>query len=1096
MLVNPSYIEYNIMTIRASSLFNHYMVKKRAEGNAYICYEMDFSDPRERRSYIKSTESYKDTAMFYQIRSVLQKSGNIEEWTEDSLKRSILFLDFETLFQDLKESDAKSDLDDYSAEDLVPKSKKINLEYRLRCLFRDGIWIKYGHDKVVHYVPFDKSNSMSRQSKISMIDEELFRELNHRLNLDISFDKQRVNLSKYYAYRGLYLSTADRVDCGEKILDSDTVIVIPDASTDTKEQFTITAVPDENEKRKWKLSEPKTEEFHIGEVFDGEGIISPEYSRIINLACHYKKPATSFQIRMPFIKGMLHEVDFHKFIREFAGDVDSFYIIDAFGVKRDLLKAHMVLPVSMVKCKKWLEKEMQDSDESSCMDFYFEKSYEYDHALYISNTNLIYGKSKLTKLNYQFLNTLALETEEFDELVEEHIKWIKNPLGYLWEIDGASEKFDEEDQEEQADWENSREYEGESWKYALKCNPVFAHEYKIKNILKMKSEGLKRDLARGKILVKGEVRYLSRDLLSFLIHLLKEGSVEDSVVESLKKQCMFQDEFFMPNSRLELEITKHYPIFRNPHLSRNEQCVLKPYIKGKEKAKKDLYYRYFSHLSGVMMVSYQSLVPQALGGADFDGDIVKIIDDRRVCNAVLRGTYEHYKRKLPVIVIPSAGGTKLDYVTEKIAFDVIKDTFSNQIGQISNLSIRLGNREYGRGEMLEHSCVECTILTGLEIDAAKTGEHPDFSEIMKYGKEIKEDFDFITDFKEKVEEFSKKGFRISKKQLVEKGGRYQLKKDPYTSETLIDYQYRDTYRNLDKIPEYYMAHLFSEMEWPEMDKKVGGRYLYFDFLENNEWKKKIDVTLQKKIGAVMAAYYRIEKMSSMLYRYRQHIAEGNYEGRVKTILQMQYDYEDYDEIIDDELDKIWEYVDSSFETKEKVESTLDILKNCGWAFLLPSQKKKALAEILHYENEDDIADLLCNFDAQGYNLLFYILKDVWILRAKEMTEQDLLETEIEEDDSFLGSKKVDDNVYHVFYPLLYQEYVVWRDEKNCNWKKKVFERCNREIKKLMEDIEADQRLFLLYSLRGSSSPDRTSLFFGNHVTSEDIRKHIKRNDLC
>ena len=241
----------------------------------------------------------------------------------------------------------------------------------------------------------------------------------------------------------------------------------------------------------------------------------------------------------------------------------------------------------------------------------------------------------------------------------------------------------------------------------------------------------------------------------------------------------------------------------------------------------------------------------------------------------------------------------------------------------------------------------------------------------------------------------------------------------------------------------------------------------------------------------MAAYYQIEKISSKLFKYRQYVTTGNYEGYVRTILRMQYDYEEYDEKVDDELAKIWAYVDSNFDSKEKVESALDVLRKSGWAFLLPSQKKKALSEILHYDNEDDIAELLWNFDAQGYNLLFYILKDVWVLRAKEMTDQETLETEIEEDDSIIESKKVDDEVYKVFYASLYQNYIIWRDEKNSNWKKKVFETCNREIKRLLADVDDEQRLFLLYSLRGSSSPDKYSLFFWNNVTAENIRTHMR-----
>ena len=102
------------------------------------------------------------------------------------------------------------------------------------------------------------------------------------------------------------------------------------------------------------------------------------------------------------------------------------------------------------------------------------------------------------------------------------------------------------------------------------------------------------------------MRFLSRDLLGFLIDLLKAGGVCDEIIRKLQEQCLYSNKFFMPANRIELEITRDYPIFRSPHLSRNEQCAMKPYYVGKKKQKQDIYYRYFGGLSGVLMVPYDS----------------------------------------------------------------------------------------------------------------------------------------------------------------------------------------------------------------------------------------------------------------------------------------------------------------------------------------------------------------------------------------------------------------------------------------------------------------------------------------------------------
>ncbi len=48
--------------------------------------------------------------------------------------------------------------------------------------------------------------------------------------------------------------------------------------------------------------------------FDGVGLISKEYAEYINRALKLDG-ATSFQIRLPFAKGMLHQVDFRNLYR-------------------------------------------------------------------------------------------------------------------------------------------------------------------------------------------------------------------------------------------------------------------------------------------------------------------------------------------------------------------------------------------------------------------------------------------------------------------------------------------------------------------------------------------------------------------------------------------------------------------------------------------------------------------------------------------------------------------------------------------------------------------------------------------------------------
>ena len=54
----------------------------------------------------------------------------------------------------------------------------------------------------------------------------------------------------------------------------------------------------------------------------------------------------------------------------------------------------------------------------------------------------------------------------------------------------------------------------------------------------------------------------------------------------------------------------------------------------------DIYTKYFGHLTGIVMVSRSSVAPLCLGGADFDGDLVNLIFDQDVAEAVKTGVYE------------------------------------------------------------------------------------------------------------------------------------------------------------------------------------------------------------------------------------------------------------------------------------------------------------------------------------------------------------------------------------------------------------------------------------------------------------------------
>ena len=71
---------------------------------------------------------------------------------------------------------------------------------------------------------------------------------------------------------------------------------------------------------------------------------------------------------------------------------------------------------------------------------------------------------------------------------------------------------------------------------------------------------------------------MSGDLLYFLIQIAIKISLSEEVAKNFYKHCLYSDRFYMampPESKFQLKYDKFYVFLRNPHLSRNEQVILR-----------------------------------------------------------------------------------------------------------------------------------------------------------------------------------------------------------------------------------------------------------------------------------------------------------------------------------------------------------------------------------------------------------------------------------------------------------------------------------------------------------------------------------------
>ena len=537
------------MTINAKSLFKNFPKIKNAIEESF-CF-----DTRKRTLYtlvVMAENELEECPMLHQFLEVLKEDlgDKFNSADEYLLYDKFLIMDFEDIFMPIDEN----------ASDAVRKWRE-GLQANVKDLMENGFKLQFD-DHIVHMMPFDKSGNMSRNGRISFVNKEYVGCLNERLNLGIDFSKIEVQLSKYYAYRGLYLSTSQRVNHDKFEITPETLVIVKDTREASGASFERNVKVETAEQGKtpkeWKFQEPKEyETLQVETPYDGEGFITPEYSKYINKALRING-ANSFQIRLPFAKGMLHQVDVLEFIKEFtaAGTGDEQYIYkDAFGIERDLRKAHIFMTESMFKGKAWIETYCKKNGIEDPMQYYCDAIARFNHGPYVSGTNLPYGHSKYTHLSYQAINTLAFDDEQFKRIMDGHGKFIKKPIEFL-------KNWDEIEHEDAVKEESEESYNLPNWKRAVLQNPSLVGDKYIQGQLENIQKSLLSKIALGKILVEGQTRYLCRDLAPLLFSLLRaDKDVKDAWLRNLYTR------FYLPqgkNNKLKLNFEDYLETNNEP----------------------------------------------------------------------------------------------------------------------------------------------------------------------------------------------------------------------------------------------------------------------------------------------------------------------------------------------------------------------------------------------------------------------------------------------------------------------------------------------------------------------------------------------------
>ena len=438
--------------------------------------------------------------------------------------------------------------------------------------------------------------------------------------------------------------------------------------------------------------------------FDGQGLISKELGIEINNALkklsnnENQKFGFTYQIRLPFIKGIVSSCDIKEFFKE--KNIEYIYGKTYNGQELraiDINKVKVILTESQFKCNSFLHNiKDQSLPNEAPIDTFIRLLNKYEYCLGVSNLEPEHDKR--VNLNYQFLTTLPLNNS-----VKHFIRNINyGDFRQMTKVENIAKEIIKESKDEN-EIELFRKY------------PKVYYSTEKFNIKRkfLRRNYLKRYFSLN-YSAKGYRKYLCSDLLELLYHCAYHKTKNNTTLEYLPL-----NKFYAPNTTF--EENEKCIFLRNPHYSRNEIGVL---VNSKEKFTERG--KYFKHLTGVIMYNPLSMLAQRLGGADYDGDTVVILSEQYFSKTISR-MFKNNQLKYPLVSIPSLNAPKKAYNFENRARS-IADTFNSRVGAISNIALNEAFNIYDNKAKDTDGIAFFTILNGLEIDSAKKGVKPNIQQ--------------------------------------------------------------------------------------------------------------------------------------------------------------------------------------------------------------------------------------------------------------------------------------------------------------------------------------------------------------------------------
>lgn len=283
---------------------------------------------------------------------------------------------------------------------------------------------------------------------------------------------------------------------------------------------------------------------------------------------------------------------------------------------------------------------------------------------------------------------------------------------------------------------------------------------------------------------------------------------------------------------------------------------------------------------------------------------------------------------------------------------MVRGTFSSRVGQICNAALDRSiiayneNSDAQERKRLQEETEVLAILTGLEIDSAKSGIRPDLDEYLKERRVERTPFLQYKNLVEESEETRRAWYEPTHQQRMK------------AFFEKIDWDNVDS--NLERLP--YLA-LQLGKHTPAIKSKPAKSSELFTFAQEPDWKEHLDQEILERVSALLSDY---EACLSRIRACRVEPKEKKRKSDIERILfaRGQEEFWDTDEL----------YAQLGKLPPERVEEIWAALDNTKWQFLTEEQRMQFLLTWL--PEFEDLFDLFSDFRSGGYRILSDLLSDI------------------------------------------------------------------------------------------------------------------------